>query len=310
MKDKIYFPNLNGLRFIAAFMVIFSHLELNKPYFGMPNYFREVKHLGKLGVSLFFVLSGFLITFLLLMEKENGSKILYRSFYMRRILRIWPLYYFIVILSLFVLPYFELFNITNFKMNLVNPFEYLKVILLFLLFLPNLLIQIKLVPFATQTWSIGTEEQFYLIWPWIINNGKRLKLLFIALIIGYNLISYLVEIKDFQNLPYFNMIKGFVHLLQLDVLTIGALAAYLLYSKHKILFFFANTPLFIFSIISTILIIALNVKLIFGNSVLYGFHFAVIILCLIHNPKLKNLLENRFFNYLGKFLMVYICIIK
>lgn len=300
MKDKIYFPNLNGLRFIAAFMVIFSHLELNKSYLGIANFFQEIKHLGRLGVSLFFVLSGFLITFLLLKEKERNSTISYRNFYIRRILRIWPLYYFIVILSLFVLPYFSFFDIANFQIDLKNPFEYLKVILLFVFFLPNLLIQIKLIPFATQTWSIGTEEQFYLIWPWVINNAKKLKLLFIVLIIGYNVILYLIEMNFFQNLPYSNIIKGFMQLFQLDALTIGALAAYLLYIKHSVLKFFAYTPLFVISIVSTITIIVFNVEISFGNSVLYAFHFGVIILSLVYNPKLKNLLENRVFNYLGK----------
>ncbi|MEN2400352.1 acyltransferase [Flavobacterium sp. MC2016-06] len=300
MKDKIYFPNLNGVRFIAAFMVIFSHIELNKSYFKIQHHFQDVKHLGRLGVLLFFVLSGFLITFLLLMEKEKRATILYIDFYRRRILRIWPLYYFIVIVSLFVLPFFDLFHIPKFNLDITSSFEYFKVILLFVFFLPNLLIQIKLVPFATQTWSIGTEEQFYLIWPWIINYFTKLVRLFIILIIGYNILLYLIGMNFFQNIPYSSLIKGFINAFQLDALTIGALAAYLLYSKHQVLRFFAFTPLFIISIISIISLIVFNINISFGNSVLYALHFGIIILCLVYNPKLKSLLENRVFNYLGK----------
>ncbi|RMG83594.1 MAG: hypothetical protein D6707_00790 [Bacteroidetes bacterium] len=65
---KVYFPNLNGLRFIAAGMVIIHHIEQLKSIFGIENYWGVpfIRLVGKLGVVLFFVLSGFLITFLLL----------------------------------------------------------------------------------------------------------------------------------------------------------------------------------------------------------------------------------------------------
>lgn len=66
---KVYFPNLNGLRFVAAFMVIIHHVEQFKNLFGLENIFHKspfISIVGKLGVILFFVLSGFLITYLLL----------------------------------------------------------------------------------------------------------------------------------------------------------------------------------------------------------------------------------------------------
>ena len=90
---KIYFPNLNGLRFIAAFMVIVHHVEQFKSLFGLENVFHEspfISIVGKLGVVLFFVLSGFLITYLLLVEEEVTGTISIKSFYIRRFLRIWP----------------------------------------------------------------------------------------------------------------------------------------------------------------------------------------------------------------------------
>src|ERR1700741_1236659 len=98
-KQKIYFPNLNGLRFIAAFLVIIHHIEQIKSILHLPNYLGRIpciSKIGKFGVVLFFVLSGFLITYLLLTEENTFKKISVRQFYMRRILRIWPLYFLIV----------------------------------------------------------------------------------------------------------------------------------------------------------------------------------------------------------------------
>ena len=99
--NKIYFPNLNGIRFIAAFAVILHHLEQFKYLLGYKNNWENpiIHQIGPLGVILFFVLSGFLITYLLLVEEKQTKTISIKSFYMRRILRIWPLYYLIILLN-------------------------------------------------------------------------------------------------------------------------------------------------------------------------------------------------------------------
>ncbi|HSB94527.1 MAG TPA: acyltransferase, partial [Flavitalea sp.] len=96
---KIYFKNLNGFRFLAASGVIITHIELYKARVGAPNIWQHplVFELGSAAVDFFFVLSGFLITYLLLEEKKQFKKINFRLFYTRRILRIWPLYYFIIL---------------------------------------------------------------------------------------------------------------------------------------------------------------------------------------------------------------------
>ena len=103
--QQVYFPNLNGVRFIAAFSVLIHHTEQIKYLMGLENIYGNyfIKNLGKLGVGLFFVLSGFLITYLLLSEKERRGDVSTKAFYIRRILRIWPLYFIIVILGFFVL---------------------------------------------------------------------------------------------------------------------------------------------------------------------------------------------------------------
>ena len=88
-----YFKNLNGLRFIAAFLVIIHHIEQFKNLWNIPNFYYKssIKSLGDVGVTVFFVLSGFLITYILLKEKQKTGTINIISFYIKRILRIWPL---------------------------------------------------------------------------------------------------------------------------------------------------------------------------------------------------------------------------
>src|ERR671912_1560048 len=108
MKSTLFLPGLNGIRFIAAFLVILDHLELYKSYFGFKTFWPNTysSHLGSLGVTIFFVLSGFLITYLLLQERTTTG-ISIRNFYTRRILRIWPLYYLLIFISFFLVPHID-----------------------------------------------------------------------------------------------------------------------------------------------------------------------------------------------------------
>src|SRR5712692_1492145 len=105
-RTHVHFPGLNGLRFFAALAVCASHVELLKQYLGYPSAYDRpaVYEVGRLSVTFFFVLSGYLITYLLLIEKQATGTISLRDFYVRRILRIWPLYYLLMGLSFFVVP--------------------------------------------------------------------------------------------------------------------------------------------------------------------------------------------------------------
>src|SRR5258706_15966300 len=99
--SKVQFPNLNGLRFLAASGVVVHHIEQVKYLYGLPNVWTDLAmaKLGGLCVSLFFVLSGFLITFLLMEEKKLYQTISVGKFYVRRMLRIWPVYFIVAILG-------------------------------------------------------------------------------------------------------------------------------------------------------------------------------------------------------------------
>jgi peptidoglycan/LPS O-acetylase OafA/YrhL len=145
-----YYPALDGLRGLAILLVVVYH------NFG----FIDVFFFGWLGVDLFFVLSGFLITDILL--KTVGSADYLRNFYARRVLRIFPLYYLCLILFLVVLPNLDVaFDIKYYTDNQLWIWTYLQ----------NWLYIFK-DPAQTNTlnhlWSLAVEEQFYLLWPLVI----------------------------------------------------------------------------------------------------------------------------------------------
>lgn len=167
-QQKIFFPNLDGLRFIAFFGVFFHHslivncFSANHDSVTYKFIFAQ-KMNGALGVNLFFVLSGFLITYLLLSEKYKYTKINIPNFYMRRLLRIWPMYFSMVLAGFILFPFikrlaggipdethswsFYLFFISNFQMILKG-------------FADSSILNVL--------WSVGVEEQFYIIWPLLL----------------------------------------------------------------------------------------------------------------------------------------------
>lgn len=166
-KEKIHFENLDGLRFIGAFMVFLFHaFTINREVWGV--FFesapflvmRKLTSIGHYGVNLFFVLSGFLITYLLLKELRERGKIHIGFFLIRRILRLWPLYFVIVLFGFFIFPHLP------FGIHTVHEFWR------YGLFLSNFDEIIHgsrdSINFLTATWSVSIEEQFYVGWALII----------------------------------------------------------------------------------------------------------------------------------------------
>lgn len=166
---KIFFPNLDGLRFVAFFLVFINHAVNNLGYKSKNpsvELFRY-KYLlnGDLGVGFFFVLSGFLITYLLLKEKEQFSKVSIKNFYIRRVLRILPLYYLIIIVSLYVVPWIVQgesipLRTTTDKLDAWYYYSFLGNFDFFYNGISNVIIGVL--------WSVSVEEQFYLIAPFLI----------------------------------------------------------------------------------------------------------------------------------------------
>jgi peptidoglycan/LPS O-acetylase OafA/YrhL len=195
MNNKTFFPHLDALRFFAFFAVFVHHAFISLGYYNSNPTFKFIHKnflsAGGLGVSFFFVLSGFLITHLLLEEKENNGRIDIKKFYIRRMLRIWPLYFLIVVLALFVFPLFKdavpAYFPIRFATNKLNPWLYVGFAGNFDYLwngISNVLIGIL--------WSVSIEEQFYLFWPLIIAfvPKKRLLPTFLLIILASTLFRF------------------------------------------------------------------------------------------------------------------------
>ena len=304
-KKIVYFPGLNTIRFIAAFIVIVNHIELFKKHLGQPNYaYVDAFFLmGRLGVVLFFVLSGFLITYLLLIEKEKYNTIDIKKFYIRRILRIWPLYYFLLILSLFILP-----NIHGLEINhwLTKSEITLPVILFCIFFLPNWVISsYPPIPFFAQAWSVGVEEQFYFIWPFLLKRFKNIVfVLFTIIAICLSIKLVLFPVLKFK-LHYWNdnikIWKLFFDDFLIDTMAIGGLFAYAYFKKSKLLKFFYHpiTQLVTYALMIYFFVTGLNIP--YAKSEFFALLFGILILNVSTNPKAYSKWFNLpLFDYLGK----------
>ncbi|MBD0299632.1 MAG: acyltransferase, partial [Nitrososphaera sp.] len=212
-EGRIYYPALDVLRGIAILLVVAYH------NFGYFPYLR----FGWLGVDLFFVLSGFLITDILLTSKQDRNY--FRNFYARRFLRIFPLYYLTLILFYAASPF--LFSQQGagsvYAYYHQNQFWYW-------LLGQNWLIADKgigPVPYLGHFWSLAVEEQFYLIWPFVvflIKNLKKLRHLILFLILLAVIVRVIVWIQNPEavNKYYCNTFT------RMDSLLMGSLLSVLL----------------------------------------------------------------------------------
>jgi peptidoglycan/LPS O-acetylase OafA/YrhL len=299
---KLYFPNLNGLRFIAAFFVMINHTEQLKVFFkigsGVVSDF--AKNIGKLGVMLFFVLSGFLITYLLLSEERLTGVINTKKFYFRRFLRILPLYFFVVVFVFFVIQNFSFWDIPG----ITDPIDanFVTIIFLHIFLVPNMATAIYgFIPYIAQAWSIGTEEQSYLIWPLLLKKFKANRmLLMVGIIIFHFLIRVLLINKFNLPIPHKEIFNKFWVHFNIDAIAIGSIFAILLLNKSKILKFILNTKFFYAIVLLTVVLLLLAIRIPYFHYQFYSFLFGIVILNLAVNKKLKNVLEWKVFNYLGK----------
>jgi peptidoglycan/LPS O-acetylase OafA/YrhL len=162
-----YYPSLDGLRGIAILMVVLSHLRLST------GFAYTLVFNGGLGVLIFFVLSGFLITGLCLKEKVITGNISLKNFYFRRVLRIFPVAYLYLLLIIILKWVFKL------------DIHYIS-ILGAAVYLMDISSYFRKYYFSWHTghyWSLSVEEQFYLIVPFILKKWFRFYLLFVLFII-------------------------------------------------------------------------------------------------------------------------------
>lgn len=290
--EKIYFPGLNGIRFIAAFSVIIHHVEQTKYWGNLPNVWGKsilIDNLGHSGVSLFFTLSGFLITYLLLAEIKKTSTVDVVKFYIRRTLRIWPLYYFITLFTFFLLP--QLVTLPGISDQHYTGFG-IK-LFLYVILLPNIARQMfgnALVIGSNQAWSVGIEEQFYAYWPWLIRWFKNHIFKFlVAFILLKTLVSVILKgviiyYPDAHWLHFVRFADTAWRFLQVEQMAVGAMAAYLLFNGIKPVIKFFYHPAVMWADFA-LLVGSQLVKVDFlGYSIIEAVIYSVVILNISTNP--------------------------
>ncbi|HTA82609.1 MAG TPA: acyltransferase [Bacteroidia bacterium] len=268
-ENKKYYPALDGLRAYSAIAVILFHADM--PCIGP----------GWLGVNFFFVLSGFLITSILLQSKEAVNY--FSVFYSRRFLRIFPVYYLLLFTAIILAiilgrnikdAWYYLFYIQNFKLALNNWH------ISFPLWLGN-------------TWTLAIEEQFYIFFPFLVKYLSKKALVICCFMLI--LISIINRYVFYKYIGWGNTLSN------LDYLSAGALLSIFLRNgiKPDLIFrylcisFSAMTLIFFF--------ISKNFYLSFLVTCLLPFITIVILILVTYKHKLlAYLFENRLVLYIGK----------
>jgi peptidoglycan/LPS O-acetylase OafA/YrhL len=249
---RFYRPELDALRFFAFFGVYASHALVYSPVvwheLHLPETMNYVMKAGAYGVDLFFLLSAYLITELLLREKETSGSVNVRNFYIRRILRIWPLYFLFIFVCL--IP----------ALNPGREFTW-KYLATFLLLCGNWAVAIygwggRIV---NSLWSVSVEEQFYLCWAPVVARLSRRKIIVAAIIMLE--IANLARIGIPFFFPYLKpMFFWTCTITHLDPIAVGILIAVLLNGRipslpawQRAIMFLAGTALIVgIEILSTL----------------------------------------------------------
>jgi peptidoglycan/LPS O-acetylase OafA/YrhL/alpha-beta hydrolase superfamily lysophospholipase len=204
---------LDGLRGIAILLVLLHGFDMIQDTNGAARAVDLLFDLGWIGVQLFFVLSGYLITGILLDTRRAATY--YRSFFLRRVLRIFPLYYGVLIVAFGILPWFFAMPaghgdhqiwLWTYLANYVAPFGYDE-------------------PAFPHFWSLCVEEQFYLVWPFLVRRGgTRGVLAFSGFLIALGVACRIFARLHFGE-PTGHEIAYMATPCRADALAIGALAA-------------------------------------------------------------------------------------
>jgi peptidoglycan/LPS O-acetylase OafA/YrhL len=202
-------PSLDGLRGIAILLVLIGHLSYGLSEQGIVLPFIYMFRMSTTGVSVFFVLSGFLITKLLIDEKERTGAISFWRFYVRRVFRIFPAYYLFLTIILLIAA----------TGRITVPRSAI---------LPAYSFTWNYAPWAGgwwfgHAWSLSMEEQFYLVWPLVVARCSRRQTLWVALLAI--VLAPVSRVATYAILPAFRGQIGEMLHTHGDALMFGAVAA-------------------------------------------------------------------------------------
>ena len=268
------------MRGIAILLVVFYH------NFGFAKYF----FFGWLGVDLFFVLSGFLITDILL--KTVNKPGYFKNFYAKRFLRIFPLYYLSLIIFLVILPGIKEFPL-DFSFYVGNQWW-------FWTYLQNWFLIFHDVGNTTTAiqhyWSLAVEEQFYIVWPLVIFIIRKPKILLaiagllLVAVICTRLYMWTIQIKD---LNYF----GLYTYTRIDGICIGSILAILLFLKSPFIKkYFTGLVLVLAALNFVFYFINKQYEFTYPYLAIVGYTTFAVLFAIIVHEVIQG--ENKFFNFL------------
>jgi peptidoglycan/LPS O-acetylase OafA/YrhL len=293
MISEVRYKNIDGLRGIAVFMVITFHF-LNNSYMssdiGQLSWFEigimKLTSFGWTGVNLFFVLSGFLIGSILLRYKNSPTY--FRAFYVRRFIRIIPLYYIFLLFYIFFcllinndqielfeksIPlYYYFFLVQNFLFSSLGHFG------------PSAL---------TPTWSLAIEEQFYLIVPFLVRYMNQERLLKFCVI-------FIVVAPIFRSFAT-NWYMEYTHLLgRIDALLLGLILAVMKSENHKYLKV-VKSLFFTISIFIILFLVYFLISKSINHTLISVFFFYLVLYTFDEDNKTKrfNILQLPLFSFVG-----------
>ena len=296
---SLKYPSINGLRGLSILFVICHHLQIQHGLFSHSsslnwlNPFLEFIEDGHLGVNIFFVISGFLITSLLLQEEVETTTISLKKFYIRRSLRILPAYFFLLFIY-FILCSFNIIGISH--SSWLTSLTFTKYFNWWLDW------------FTSHLWSLSMEEQFYLLWPLVFMMGQTFRKIVVV---------FVLLIVPFIRYYFFHHPNSYVNELtiftRIDAIAMGCFIA--IYKNELITFlnkhwaksfYFAITLLFILRYLPSV---TGNVKVFnylivpFGSThgTIANILISVIILYSIYGPQKywHQFLNLKLMNYLG-----------
>lgn len=270
--DRVHFHTFDSLRFLSFLLVFFCHAPIPKD-----SILYYLSKAGDIGVSFFFVLSGFLITYILIIEKiNNKGEIPLKKFFRRRVLRIWPLYYAMVLFAMctpFILKFFNVsYSDEGYQPNWFFTLAFLEnYMMMFANEIPNVA---PLLVF----WSLCVEEHFYIFWglTFYFISLKNIPKLLISCILFSFLMLTVYEKYDLNSMDLFTNLHSFAF---------GAIPAYIFVFHKEIIDKLGKIPAiykyFYGAVVIAVILIVPNITLIHDpkiRSFLFSVLFSVLIL--------------------------------
>ena len=297
-----YIKGFNGLRAVSILLVLITHLGFLDSLAQTYSLFAQrVEPLinGIAGVNIFFALSGFLITRILLLEKQKHDNISLGHFYIRRFLRLFPPLI-IYTISIFILA----------KLHLIEKSSQIGVIFSILYiynFIPNKFYTSEL----GHTWSLGVEEQFYLVWPFIVNYFRQFgtiifSILIIILCLLANLYLYNLSISYHHKLYFlkdiFKLSRWFIP--AVAPIIVGTIFSYggIIYQNTFKKIFENNRYLIIISLLFYLSPLYLFSSVLIFSYIIQSAGISILLLWILYNQNsiVVNIFEFKPLEYVGK----------